>query len=179
MQAGVPSTRQMTFTREKNETSPRWAGDGSFFLFLSNREAPEDAATREQLYMMRPDGGEARRVTDAKEGVAEYELSRDGRWLVYRTGKSGEEQLFRLPLATLDSAAAEQLTKHATGIRSWQWAPDGRRIYFVTPDEIDADDKARREKKFTVNIPAVRLGPLEAGGRCGVCGETSDIIKEP
>ena len=48
VQQGVSSTRQMTFTKEKNETSPRWAHDGSFFLFLSNREAPESASSRNQ-----------------------------------------------------------------------------------------------------------------------------------
>ena len=93
------STRQLTFTKEKNETSPRWARDGSVFFFLSNREAPESAATRNQLYVMRPDGGEvAPAHRYAKEGVSDYAISRDGRWLVYRSGKSGEEQLYRLPL---------------------------------------------------------------------------------
>ncbi len=154
MQTGVSSTRQLTFTREKNETSPRWAPDGSVFFFLSNREAPEDAASRNQLYVMRPDGGEARRLTETKEGVSEYAISRDGRWLAYRSGKTGEEQLYRVPLAAIDSATAraEQITKHPTGVQSWQWSPDSRRIYFVTPDRIDEDEKARREKKFTVNI---------------------------
>ena len=99
MQTGVSSTRQLTFTSEKNETSPRWAPDGSVFFFLSNREAPENAASRNQLYVMRPDGGEARRLTDTREGVSDYAISRDGRWLAYRSGKSGEEQLYRLPLA--------------------------------------------------------------------------------
>ena len=99
MQQGLPSTKQMTFTKEKNETSPHWARDGSFFVFLSNREAPENASSRNQLYVMRADGGEARRITDAKEGVADYAFSRDGRWLAYRSGKSGEEQLYRLPIA--------------------------------------------------------------------------------
>jgi Tol biopolymer transport system component len=93
LQQGVSSSKQMTFTKEKNESSPQWARDGAFFLFLSNREAPENAATRNQIYLMRPDGGEARRVTDAREGVADYALSKDGKWLVYKSGKSGEEQL--------------------------------------------------------------------------------------
>ena len=154
MQTGVSSTRQLTFTSEKNETSPSWALDGSVFFFLSNREAPENSASRNQLYVMRPDGGEARRLTDTREGVSDYAISRDGRWLAYRSGKSGEEQLYRLPLPlpTIETATAEQITKHPTGVQSWQWAPDSRRIYFVTPDRIDEDEKARREKKFTVNI---------------------------
>src|SRR5690349_17069441 len=54
MEQGLPSTKQLTYTKEKNETQPRWAKDGSFFVFLSNREAPENAATRNQLYLMRP-----------------------------------------------------------------------------------------------------------------------------
>jgi dipeptidyl aminopeptidase/acylaminoacyl peptidase len=152
MQTGVPSTRQLTFTKDKNETSPHWSNDGASFFFLSNREAPENASSRNQLYIMRPDGGEARRVTDAREGVSEYALSRDGRWVVYRSGKSGEEQLYRLPMDGIDIATPEQVTKHPTGVRAWQWAPDSRRIYFTSPDRIDEDEKVRRDKKFTVNI---------------------------
>src|SRR5688572_29939013 len=153
LQQGVSSSKQLTFTKEKNETSPTWAKDGSFFLFLSNCEAPESAATRNQVYVMRPDGGEARRITDAREGVADFSLSKDGKWLVYKSGKAGEEQLYRLPVKGIEeSPAAEQLTKHPTGIGTWQWAPDSKRIFFTSPDTADPDEKLRREKKFTVNI---------------------------
>jgi dipeptidyl aminopeptidase/acylaminoacyl peptidase len=152
LQQGVDSTKQMTFTKEKNETSPQWAPDGRSFAFLSNRDAPENASSRNQLYVMRPDGGEARRVTDARDGVADFAFSDDGKWLAFKSGKSGEEQLYRLPLATIDAASPEQVTKHPTGIGTWRWAPDSRRIYFSSPDAVDADEKARREKKFTVNI---------------------------
>ena len=167
LQQGVRSTRQMTFTKEKNETSPAWARDGSFFVFLSNREAPESASTRSQLYLMRPDGGEARRITDAREGVADFAFSKDGKSLVYKSGKSGEEQLYRLTVAALnETPTAEQLTKHPTGIGSWQWSPDNKRIYYTSPDVLDADEKARREKRFTVNIrnaetPIASLWALE------------------
>jgi Tol biopolymer transport system component len=30
-------TKQMTFTKDKNESSPKWYKDSSFFAFLSNR----------------------------------------------------------------------------------------------------------------------------------------------
>jgi dipeptidyl aminopeptidase/acylaminoacyl peptidase len=165
-QQGVSSTKRLTFTKEKNETSPRWAPDNRSFFFLSNREAPENASARNQLYVMRSDGGEAQRISDAREGVRDYQLTRDGRTLVYRTGKDGEEQLYRLPVNGIETGTAEQLTKHPTGIGNWQWAPDGRRIYFLTPDAIDKDEKERREKRFTVNIrnmetPSVSLWSLD------------------
>jgi dipeptidyl aminopeptidase/acylaminoacyl peptidase len=153
LQQGLPSTKQMTFTKEKNETSPRWAKDGRFFVFLSNRDAPESAATRNQLYLMRPDGGEARRITDAKESISDFAFSPDGRTIAYRSGKTGDEQLYRIAVDAIEAATAEAMTKHATGVSAgWKWAPDSRRIYFASPDTADADEKARREKKFTVNI---------------------------
>src|SRR5439155_20282403 len=119
---GVSSTKQMTFTKDKNEPSPPWTRDGKFFLFLSNRDAPSTAAaaptgtasgtsaSQNQIYIMRPDGGEARKITDAKEGVSTLDFSKDGKWLVYRSGKTDEEQLYTLPVAAIDSAKPIQLT---------------------------------------------------------------------
>ena len=147
MREGVASSRQMTFTADKNETSPQWSRDGSFFLFLSNRSSDEN-----QLYAMRPDGGEARRITDAEEGVRDYSFSRDGRWLVYRSGKSGQEQLYRLPVEGISTAEAEQLTDGEAGVESWEWAPDGGSIYFTRPYSRDEDEALRREEGFTVDI---------------------------
>ncbi len=152
IEKGVPSTRQMTFTKDKNETEPRWLKDSASFIFASNREAPSSAATQNQLYLMRVDGGEARKITDAKEGVTTFALSKDGKWLVYRSGKAGEEQLYRLPVDGIDLAVPEALTKQAAGVGAWKWAPDGKRIYFTGPETPDPDEKARREKKFTVDI---------------------------
>src|SRR5687767_13355617 len=150
--AGVPSTKQLTFTKEKNETQPRWARDGSFFVFASNRDAPTSASGQNQLYVMRPDGGEARRITDAKEGVSTFAFDKAGQWLVYRSGKADEEQLYALPAARLDSATPVQLTRQSTGVGLWRWAPDGKRIYFVTADTIDKDEKLRLETRFNVSV---------------------------
>ena len=152
LREGVSSSRQMTFTDGKNEGSPAWAKDGSFFVFESNRDAPANASGESQLYLMRPDGGEARRITDAKDGVADFAFSGDGRWLLFRAGKEGERQLWRLPVEGIESAEATQLTRHATGIENWTLSPDSRRVYFQSPDTVDADEKLRRDKRFTVDI---------------------------
>ncbi len=161
---GVPSTKQMTFTKDKNETSPRWSRDGKFFVFLSNRDAQStttgaatgsaggNASSQNQIYVMRPDGGEARKITDAKEGVSTLAFSKDGKWLVYRSGKADEEQLYSLPVAGIDSAKPVQLTRQQAGVGLWKWSPDSRRIYFVTADTLDKDEKLRMEKKFNVAI---------------------------
>ncbi len=144
---GVSSSRQMTYTEEKNETTPKWSKDGKYFTFLSNRS---DA--KNQLYMMRPDGGEARKLTKLKEGVSTYEFSPDGKWLVYKTGKTGSEQLFMLPANDPAGAEAEAITKQDAGVNNWEWAPDSKRIYFISPNEADKDNLLRKEKGFTVDV---------------------------
>lgn len=151
MTRGVSSSRQMTFTEKKNETAPAWAPGGAWFVFSSDRDAAANARSS-QLYMMRPDGGEARKITDAKDGVSSFRFSPDGKWLAFRAGKSGEEQLWRMSVAAIPGAEAEQLTKGKAGVDAWEWAPDGRRIYFTRDDTVFTDDKTRRDKKFTVDI---------------------------
>ena len=144
---GLPSERQLTYTDDKNETSPAWAPDGSFFVFSSNRDGDEN-----QLYMMRHDGGEARKVTDAGEGVSGFAFSPDGRWLVYRSGEAGQEQLHRLPAGNLAGVEPEQLTDDEAGVDQWDFTPDGTRIYFTRSDSFDEDEVKRREKGFTVDV---------------------------
>jgi len=148
---GLPSTRQLTFTRDRNETSPRWAPDGSFFVFASNRDTPNGGATQ-QLYMMRPDGGEAQKITDAKDGVGSFAFSKDGKWLAFSAGKSDEQQVWVLPVTGIDTAKAAPLTKHATPVGWWRFSNDSRRLYFVAPDSVDKANKERMEKQFTVRI---------------------------
>lgn len=147
---GMSSSRRLTFTDDKNETQPTWSPDGSFFVFLSNRDSEESEGN--QLYMMRHDGGEAQKITEAQEGVSGFDFSPDGRWLVYRSGESGQEQLFGALVADLPAGEAEQLTEGEAGIEQWDFSPDGDHIYFVRPDEFDEDEKLRLEEGFTVDV---------------------------
>ncbi len=199
---GLSSTRRLTYTGDKNETAPHWSRDGHFFAFLSDRDAARDASASAnrggtlptsgpgapyfppavgggmggssyQLYLMRPDGGEARRITNAKDGVSTYAFSKDGAWLVYRSGLATQEQLYALPVAALaagDSAAATQITRHPNGIGLWRFSPDSKRVYFVTADTTDADERLRLEKRFDVRVrnaevPTSSLWALDLAAR--------------
>ncbi len=151
MSEGLASSRQMTFTTDKNERSPRWSRDGSFFVFTSDRDAPPTESLN-QLYFMRPDGGEARQITNVEHGVADFAFSFDGAWLAYRSGEADVEQLYRLPVDNLFSANADQVTDGVAGIEDWAWSRDSRSIYFVRPNFRDEDDARRHEENFTVDI---------------------------
>ena len=149
---GLPSTRRLTFTGDKNESAPAWAPDGASFAFLSDRESTGANGGR-QLYVMRPDGGEARRITNVPGGVSSFAYTRDGRAIILRAGRNGEQQLHRLPTTLPDSLPApEQLTRHPGGVTEWTLAPDDARVYFTGPDADTPEERARREQRFTVNI---------------------------
>ena len=198
--AGTSSIRRLTFTADKSETSPTWSRDGKFFVFLSDRDAPAAAAngTRasvlptsgpgapyfppavgtpgapgSQLYLMRPDGGEARRITSGTDGVSTFAFSKDGQWLVYRSGQPGAERLYALSVSALasgDSVRPAMLGRHASGVRLWRWSPDSKRIYFAAPDTVDPDERLRLEKRFDVRVrnaetPAWGLWALDVGTR--------------
>jgi Tol biopolymer transport system component len=47
----------------KSDTRPRWSPDGRTLAFLSNREGTS------QIYLISPDGGEARSLTESKTGI--------------------------------------------------------------------------------------------------------------
>lgn len=143
---GVGSERRLTYTEDSNETSPAWAPDGSFLVFSSDRSGDGN-----QIYTMRHDGGEAQKVTGAAEGVAGFAFSPDGRWLVYRSGERGREQLYRLPADDLTNSG-EALTNGEAGVEEWDFDPDGSRIWFTRPDAFDEDEKRRREEGFTVDV---------------------------
>jgi dipeptidyl aminopeptidase/acylaminoacyl peptidase len=151
VQRGIESTRRLTFTNDKSENAPRWLPDGVSFVFSSTRDG-SGTTPPDQLYLMRVDGGEARRITDAKDGVGSFEVSRDGKWIIYTAGKTDERQLWALPVTGLDTAAPRQLTKHKTPVRNWQISWDCSQVFFIAPDTLDKDSQTRKDKRFTANV---------------------------
>jgi hypothetical protein len=72
--------------------------------------------------------------------------SRDGRWLLYRTNRRGNVELFRKsaagggsdqPLEALVEALSTGLLPSLNGIPT-DWSPDARHILFSTPDTLES-----------------------------------------
>jgi len=151
VEQGVSLARQLTFTKSKNERSPRWSADGRFIFFLSDRDAPTAAATQRQLYIIRPDGGEARKLTETRDGVTSFELSGDGRWLAFLAGREEERQVWLLDVGKIETAQPVQI-KHETPVTSIEFSPGSKRLYAVARDSANKDNRTRMEKKFTARI---------------------------
>jgi len=157
------TTRQLTYTEGADETGARWQPRGSLIGFTSTRDNK-----KRQLFLIRPDGGEARRVTTDDDGIGAWAWSRDGAWLAYIAGPEGKRQLWVLPGD--GSGKAEALTKHATSIESFMWSESGRALYFLAADEPDSTRRRRMKQDFDVRVTnepasAVHLWAFDVAGK--------------
>jgi Tol biopolymer transport system component len=157
------TTRQLTYTEGEDESGARWHPRGGVIGFTSSRDNK-----KRQLFLIRPDGGEARRATDVEDGIGAWAWSRDGATIAYIAGPEGKRQVWRLPG---DGAGkAEPLTKHATSIEAFAWSEDGRTIYFTAPDEPDSTRRRRLKEKFDVRVmnepaAAIQLWAFDVAGK--------------
>jgi dipeptidyl aminopeptidase/acylaminoacyl peptidase len=144
---GAAAPVQLTRAK-RSSSSPSWSPDGKWIAFVSDR------TDKRQLYLIRPDGGEARALTNLDEGVGAFEWSPDGQSIALtmtepksdahkeRDKKYGEfevvDQDYRmthLHVITVDPTADEptkprRLTSGAFTVGSFDWSPDGRSIAF-------------------------------------------------
>jgi dipeptidyl aminopeptidase/acylaminoacyl peptidase len=178
-------------TSPQSSNSPRWSPDGQWLAFLSTRPAGSASgageAPKSQVYILSMRGGEARRVTNLKNGAGSFQWSPDGTRLVTlsRTGQSDlhpeladrsdvrhyrnisykfndtgwfDDRRSHLWVVDVKTGAAKQITSGD----DWndtepQWSPDGTRIAFVS----DRTGKAFEDSRNTdVWVIAADGGPL-------------------
>ncbi|MBI5711217.1 MAG: S9 family peptidase [Candidatus Eisenbacteria bacterium] len=152
------------------DENPRWSPDGKLVAFLSERPRPgvkpDDSADegKRQIWLIRPDGGEAWLLSGAKGGVSAFEWTRDGATIAYlsKEPKSDERKKKekdkddawtprsmyawnRLWVMDVASGKAKQLTSGDLHVSGFSLSPDGRRIAFagqptpLIPDRFKSD----------------------------------------
>jgi dipeptidyl aminopeptidase/acylaminoacyl peptidase len=68
---------QLTRTDKGNSGSARWSPDGKWIAFLADR------GNKQQVFVIRPSGGEAQPLTDHKEGIASFRWAPDGKRIAF------------------------------------------------------------------------------------------------
>ena len=175
------------FTRDATSSSPRWSPDGLSIAFLSARpdgDAPAGKAPRKQIYVLRLDGGEARRVGSLPDGVSAFAWSPDGKRLACvsrvapassHSGSKSDFKDYRSPAIKLNGVGyfdnlrsrlfvmgaatgeARALTSdpHRNDTEP-QWSPDGASIAFVSSDI----EESLFESTDVMTIPASGGSPV-------------------
>lgn len=137
------------------DDQPRWSPDGKWVAFLSERPRPgakegEGDEAKRQIWLIRPDGGEAVPLTSAAGAVSDFEWSADGNTIAFiaREPKSDErrrrekekddawtpsELLGWNRLWVIDVATRQprQLTTGELHVTGLSLSPDGRSVAFA------------------------------------------------
>ena len=134
---------------DKNSFNPKWSPDGKRVAFVSARDG------KNNIYLLPLEGGEAEMVTDAKNGVNNFEWSRDGSMIAYTmTDASSDEEeknkkakndwyfyneefkqnrLYVLSLNKKDTGGkrmSKLITKGNRNVISFNWSPDGKWLVY-------------------------------------------------
>jgi dipeptidyl aminopeptidase/acylaminoacyl peptidase len=131
-----------------------WSRDGQWLGFTSDREGEKN-----QIFVIRPDGGEAIQLTKSETAISNFSWSPDGKTIAYtapdkipddRKNHLGDFEVVRHDYAyshiwTLDVAEAmkapvtgKQLTKGKEfSVGGFDWSPDGKRIAFSATKNPD------------------------------------------
>jgi dipeptidyl aminopeptidase/acylaminoacyl peptidase len=108
------------------DSSPRWSPDGRALAFVSNRE--DETA---QVYLLRLDGGEARRLTLTRRGADDPFWSSDGAWVGFTSEeRAGERPLLDAPLSKAErEKQKEEEADRPRQITRLQYRWDGHGYY--------------------------------------------------
>jgi Tol biopolymer transport system component len=120
--ANTDCTNPIRLTQESGTPgSPRWSPDSQRIAYDAQAEDG-----RSRIFVIDAAGGQSRRLTNNTDDEAIPSWSRDGKWIYFRSLRTGTAEIWRSPA---NGGEAIQIT-HSGGSAPWEsW--DGTTLYYV------------------------------------------------
>jgi TolB protein len=149
----------VTSGKLSHEEWPSWSPDGQWIALSSTREG------NQELYVLRPDGSQLRRLTSDPAIDAHPAWSPDGKQIVFATSRWGD---LELALLQSDGSGLMRLTE-SSGLDDYPvWTPDGKRIAFTSNRdgnlEIYTCDPSGNNPRNVTRHPAIDNFPAWTPG---------------
>jgi dipeptidyl aminopeptidase/acylaminoacyl peptidase len=145
----VPTIQQAM--EMKSASSPQISPDGRFVSYqITHTDWDENAFVR-QIWIAVPATGQTYPLTRGKKSSTDATWSPDSKWLAFLSSRDSDlpdakKDTSQIYLISPDGGEARQITNVETGVDSFAWSPDGKRIAFTSPDPESDAHKARVKK---------------------------------
>ena len=121
--------------------------DGKQIAYTLSWADMKDNERRTEIWMVAANGGSPRRFTSGKNDTSP-QWSPDGQWLAFistrGTGEAAKPQIY---VISPFGGEADKLTDSKTGVSSFAWSPDSKRIAYVAQVPLtEAEEKKQKDK---------------------------------
>lgn len=154
-----------------------WSPDGSRIAFQSDRSDPDitDGVEIQDVFTMRPDGSDVRKITDSLGFSGTPSYSPDGRWIVFAADRGNYPAAMGIYIVPSDGSAPPQRVTTLVAPSFWQelprFSPDGTRIVYdegrggkFLSHQQDGRLVAEQTALFTVRVDGTGLRQVTPWG---------------
>lgn len=162
---GLSLTLSLSFMATAQDTPQRWtpelmikfkrvgqtavSPDGNLIAYTVSTPMMEGEKSEflTHIWMVSADGKLNYQFTQGDKSCTYPTFSPDGKYLAFLSAR-GEDKKRQIVLLPLSGGEAEQLTRAKSGVNSYAWSPDGKRIAYTMDDqETEQEEKDRKEKR--------------------------------